>query len=103
MEEQLIEFHTALLAKEKGFDWLGKGLYRTTSQSLLQRWLREIHNINVYSYPFKDHASDYNEPIVWKNSHTRQQEFNTYEEALEKGLYEALKVIGTTTKKGEDE
>ena len=68
MEEQLISFETAKLAKEKGFNLETyikldednpKNLnsnynpkeyqpwYLDISQSLLQKWLREVHNIHI--------------------------------------------------------
>ncbi len=72
MEEQLISFETAKLAKEKGFDIIcQKGFnpnngniiegnlwfvlntlesnyhIQCPTQSLLQRWLREVHNIHI--------------------------------------------------------
>lgn len=108
MNEQLISVKTAKLAKEKEFPFNGSTTYKIvnilqdslfgtslTSQSLLQKWLREKHNILVeisfdtvtFGYrifnPFK--SSDYF--TNWK--------FQTwgYEEALEIGLQEALKLI----------
>ena len=68
MEEIRVSFETAKLAKEKGFDidcgWklrkLENGSFTHTNsselgieqptQSLLQKWLREVHNINVLVY-----------------------------------------------------
>ena len=107
MKEQLITFETAKLAKEKGFTigvdlilylYLEKGFYiGAPTQSLLQKWLREQHNLEVISM----HADDF---VWWKVKVRRlskvgaeliktEMEFNTYEEALEKGLQEALKLI----------
>ena len=65
--------------------------------SVLQKWLREIHNIHVYAfYEFNLHyfyvrinANILSIDINNKNC----QEFNKYEEALEVGLFEALKLI----------
>ncbi len=109
MEEQLISFETAKLAKGRGFkkEWCSiaykedKKLYMDTglytnypapTQSLLQKWLREKHRI--YVIPLFD------EPYGWTigiNSKTVKFNlnlfFNTYEEALEKGLQESLKLI----------
>jgi hypothetical protein len=123
MKEQLVEFKTAKLAKEKGFNveyTAGQMFYITDekdinyikdkprrtpfehhtyilspSQSLLQKWLREVHNIDVWAVPFKniddkkvyDWVSD--EEIYSKT----EIGYDTHEEALEKGLYEALKLI----------
>ena len=74
MEEQLISFETAKLAKEKGFDWICRVFYEdwdnnelhepispsdfnnehvwektisAPTQSLLQKWLREVHDIKM--------------------------------------------------------
>lgn len=113
MKEQLISFKTAELAKEKGFleycenFYSSKGIlnestgneitYLAPTQSLLQKWLRENHNIHI------DISMQYN---VWFYSvnkipfnHFKDNDivggtyFSSYEKALEKGLYEALKLI----------
>ena len=111
MEEQLISFETAKLAKEKGFEKLCNFSYDedeiitanceqaynfvAPTQSLLQKWLREKHNFHI---------------CIWFNSLTgkyridspideldilfeKLNEFKTYEEALEYGLFEILKLI----------
>jgi hypothetical protein len=149
MEEQLIEFETAKLAKEKGFPFVddysynwydnkglkkrvnypgeeslsdyfnevylkdnnlyngnndteenpitryGEDLYLAPTQSLLQKWLREKHNIEVFVHPyFKDKIKSLKtyEVVIDKNS-TTYSGYKTYEEALEKGLKKALKLI----------
>lgn len=125
MKEELITFETAKLAKEKGFNIpsnfyygaLGK-LHKsrqklgqkslkgsldsclTTTQSLIQKWLREKHNIHVIPIWCIDVYScelyDMRESIkgCQKNVFGVQWKDNcTYEEALEKGLYQALKLI----------
>lgn len=122
MEEQLILFETAKLAKEKGF-WLftdqeftcgGELNFRRNcstnrlcsapTQSLLQKWLREVHHLCVtiehYSgVHFKDMS------FTWRitgSVYFTENEFDvsepsdpydSYEEALEIGLFEALKLI----------
>ena len=167
MEEKLISFETAKLAKEKDFNilqhsyyfedgefkenslkgtngyygeeyefdlsefnenWNDKWLTKKTgdrcfgcskqkgyletfsapTQSLLQRWLREVHNIYVESY--HDLTSDGTKIQFYTSWGFLQQkdkngnqnvngwydEYNdweTYEEALEVGLQEALKLI----------
>ena len=149
MKEQLINFETAKLAKEKGFnvetlhfycknrtcdyiktpykysfevnanqetlingeiDNFGYGItWSAPTQSLLQKWLREVHGIYVNSEYDLNHdgkniiyfsnwgfindpSSDnykynpnggYDEKAIWK----------TYEEALEIGLQEGLKLL----------
>ena len=67
--------------------------FSAPTQSLLQKWIREVHNILLYVYPYKDYAANVNDPFVWRSSYTAHKEFNTYEEALEAGLLEALKLI----------
>jgi len=119
MEEQLISFGTAKLAKEKGFDepvyaiYSGNQLgiftendtifnkwnhcrdatYSAPTQSLLQKWLREKHSIDVLVD--KGFLCDnYSHEIYHKNDMFESEYiFKTYEKALEKGLYEALKLI----------
>jgi len=117
MEEQLIGFEVAKLAKEKGFrgrvedcyDMNGSindydsrityTHYLAPTQSLLQKWLRDEYSIDIYlgrtgvrdawnldgvrkfGYSFID------------SEHRWKTEFKTYEEALEQGLLEALKLI----------
>lgn len=125
MEEQIIGFITAKLAKEKGFDlevykkWAnyyeGEPLnkwklidepsdivgisfmeWKAPTQSLLQKWLREEHNILVVSLPWKDHQADINDSYEFRPMIVGKKTFDcykTYEEALEKGLQEALKLI----------
>lgn len=67
------------------------------TQSLLQKWLREIHGINVYvaycEYSIKSENTwsfTLDNPTKLQNW---QESFNSYEEALGKGLQEALKLI----------
>ena len=117
MKEQLITFETAKLAKEKGFDskytedydTLGfvqqRGILEShnlervsaPTQSLLQKWLREVHNIYVL-IEIHDSAKWFYFQITYKTNegveYTVPSSFyNTYEEALEVGLQEALKLI----------
>ncbi len=96
MKEQLISFETDMLAKEKGAYFIYSGLDVTCTQSLLQRWLREKHNIpvNVTSMYEGDYGFDIN-PINSGNHNIlfRKKNVGTYEEALEAGLQEALKLI----------
>ena len=132
MEEQLISFETAKLAKEKGFDekvyreYDKSGYLRCTSksadvvlgpydellksteypaptQSLLQKWLREVHKINI----FISSKTIENKTIFIPHGRTIPDTIknnlivdiiqyctnNTYEEALEIALFEALKLI----------
>lgn len=115
MEEEKISFETAKLAKEKHFNIRTrtyfdkkeiKEISKLTShndssnrisrptQSLLQKWLREGHNIDVEAqkdYGF--YTAVIYLPGRYKPSHQWKQEFGSYEEALEIGLQEALKLI----------
>ncbi len=130
MKEQLITFETAKLAKEKGFDdvrtnhlpymlegdgegCIGASIYckvyaNCCTQSFLQKWLREVHNLYVESY--HDLTSDGKSIQYYTSWGFLQQKdidgnqnvngwydeynnYKTYEEALEVGLQEALKLI----------
>lgn len=127
MEEKLIEFKTAKLAKNRGFDWdcvnhysqedcIGDEYhtfqddtnnkecehfeYSAPTQSLLQRWLREEHDISIVvianskkqffvDYRYFDQCVDDDSELVLLHGRI----FNSYEDALENGLIEALKII----------
>ena len=99
MEDTLIKFETAKLAKEKG--WNGDFIEShkiLTTQSLLAKWLREKHNIYVTSqignldfintYHYEIRYIDKNKFMCKVNGN-----FKTYEEAYEIGLQKALKLI----------
>lgn len=109
MKEQLISFETAKLAKEKEFNEKYSDFYidkrvngdltdlPCVPQSLLQKWLREKHKINIYCIPqfnqigwmikVKEASTAYELKLAYS-------EFgNTYEEALEAGLLFALNLI----------
>ena len=127
MKEELITFETAKLANEKGFDWRVNALYtneyskndeyelittltvtksnqiHAPTQSLLQRWLREVHSIHVnVDTGWADGGFLY-ECTIWNRAIEIQCKLSlnsilgtyelTYEEALEAGLLEALKLI----------
>lgn len=152
MKEQLIEFETAKLVKEKGFnhptlcfygedenvylydnpmyhnnnDSDKRDRWSCPTQSLLQRWLREEHDLTIQIIPegFDKNTAKTNwcylisrlsdkktredylkgslgqdgdlflrpESINSKDWYLKENK--TYEEALEKGLYESLKLIG---------
>ena len=108
MKEELISFETAKLAKDKGFssicfaDEMGGDLFPT--QSLLQKWLKEVHNIFINIFPvglYLDGKSGYRfryEIIDLKELKIIQDDksllgFLTYEEALEIALQQSLKLI----------
>lgn len=123
IEESYVSFDTAKLLKEAGFDvpcisqymqngfkWNGGSLnkvnfneYETVfscpTQALAARWLREVLGIHVYAdmaysksmegkwvylIRFTDKTENPYKCVGW---------FNSYEEALEEGLREAIKLI----------
>jgi hypothetical protein len=117
MEEELISLKTAQLAKEKGFDMksgfgfciennkVEETLYCYTeeekhlyiarpTQGLLQRWLREVHNIDVLpSKPNGHYSEDYILKIYVNNTLKFVGHSKTYEDVFEIGLLKALKLI----------
>lgn len=118
MQEKLVTFETAKLAKEVGFsikdnylykwyDELGKlhqWMYLQTdesvefvapTQSLLQKWLREVHGIHIAILPKTLLPSNEIKYYCFKGRLKRDFKdlYNTYEEALEARLQEALKLI----------
>ena len=141
MQENLITFETAKLAKEKGFNiptisyynpkgrseesegymterlecsnWNdGQGSYPTLAkdvecsaptQSLLQKWLREVHNIHIEPQLSRNSQEEYKDWwfYLYPNLSGGRIKFFpseigeglSYEKALEIGLQEALKLI----------
>lgn len=119
MEDQLITFNTALFAKTKGFNIPTRVSYyedtqelvpwsrdlvnknelfnrvAAPTQSLLQKWLREQHNINVSVETGWSNGHFVYEIILWNMSDDTllDEVFDTYESALEYGLQKALKLI----------
>lgn len=123
MKEELILSQTAKLAKEKGFNervqsyyhphyglyseekrcfdtyndgsW-SEGYYSAPTQSLLQRWLREVNDISIkvddYYYNSKVRY-DVNVSKLSSQEDNTKGVYDTYEQALEAGLLEALKLI----------
>jgi len=73
-------------------------MYAVPTQSLLARWLREVHNIQVYCYSStRNGKGEYRDYVVHVNltpiNDARDDEFQTYEEAFEVGLQVALDMI----------
>ena len=117
MEDTLVGPEVAKLAKEKGFNAICRHAYKDNNnipinfdngccydilsehyticptQSLLQKWLREKHNIIVIPN-YGDLSNKFSYDIVYKDDY-RNGDFlyKTYEEALEIGLIEGLKEI----------
>ncbi len=134
MEDQLISFALAKLAKEKGFEggtnscresyrelngeliknglcetvdssWRGKynsyTWYYAPTQSLLQKWIREIHKLDIeietyWKDEFKKETV-YQPWVKFKGSVDDNNNgltlFPTYEQALESALEESLNLI----------
>ena len=118
LKEKLISFETAILAKEKGFhissrgEGMGKRVFingelvnaifssknhiHAPTQSLLQKWLREVHEISIKIDDYYTNSRvrfDYNVCELGSQEDNPVGIFETYEEALEIGLQEALKLI----------
>lgn len=113
MIEQIINLETAKLAKERGFVDIKNSntLPHFSTQSLLQKWLREIHGIHIVLIPTI--TSSWTYKIITVTSKRDDEvilgiksvsdlppykkvcgyDFSTYEEALEVGLVEGLKLI----------
>jgi len=120
MTDQLISFETAKLAKEKGFDKICRYMYNTLNkrnrkitnkegylsetkywisaptQSLLQKWLREVHKTDIIISIFLDmyivSIYRYNKVLpIYENGSMKK--FIKYEDVLEAGLQRGLKLI----------
>ena len=85
------------LLEEHYFSCDDKPFCTAPTQSLLQKWLREVHKIDVYStwgtYLEKTVWYFYNSKISIGATFSSKKHWNTYEEALEAGLFEALNLI----------
>lgn len=122
MEERLVTFGIGILAKEVGFNWPTRnhwlyegdpninlsrtpedwntdcddvGIISAPTQALLQRWLREVHNIILLPVLADYETIRYCCFIYGKDNtliRTSAEDISTdtYEEALEIGLQEAL-------------
>lgn len=121
MEEQLIKFKTAKLAKDKGFneicthhygvnEWIPKrrpekGIKNSEiieksspngcvapTQTILNKWLREKHNIYINIGLIEKEGFGY--ICSFKKDETIfQSKLGLYEEVLEEGLQEALELL----------
>ena len=104
MKDKVITFETAKLAKDKGFDKITferkasnlelVELNNFPTQSLLQRWLREKHELNIdignfgIYWEVAIYTIEENMEVIHESGG-----YNTYEEALELGLQKGLKLI----------
>lgn len=99
MEEQFISFETAKLAKEKGF--LSRDNLVTINSDYfylwmceLQKWLRDTHKIHITVTSISQESWQYHITKIGEKLGDRcGEDYATYEEALEDGLLEALKLI----------
>lgn len=91
----------------EGIVW-GKNCISASNQSLLQKWLREKHNIHIYVEPFWKNNEDALNPkaipeyVGWVLTTDDEDEpvyFKTYEDALESALIEGLNEIKTPNNK----
>jgi hypothetical protein len=93
MNDELIDFKTVKLANEKGFIPKNLSISWKLDSYLwlceLQKWLREVHSINVYCNPCQ-----HDENLWYNNIASHNLVFiGKYEQALEVGLYQALLLI----------
>jgi len=126
MQERIITFITGKLAKKLDFDWetdLGFGEHKgnivtfsksegdffkdlkvnACSQSLLQKWIREVHNIHIEICVWVDNT--WSAQLVYSKSAYDAADqvydamyMSSYEEALEIGLQKALDTINEQKK-----
>ena len=121
IEESYVSFDTAKLLKEAGFNvscrysydnvggfrWLKireptpKGWVPCPTQALAARWLREKHRI-VLNVAFIQPSIDGDmwrylvgkmDDMIWESEYKTGRKYATYEQAMEAGLQEAVKLI----------
>lgn len=111
--EQYVSFETSKMLKKAGFDvpcdkWYGEegffmsGNYKSCkcpTQQLAARWLREVHHIHVLAF-YQYHRGKYAYYSQFLDASCAEigmrlssGEYNTYEEAMEGALQEALREI----------
>lgn len=101
MKKGEVEFDSSYIRNnDKNSDLTCKSYacYSAPTQSLLQRWLREVHNIQVHCHSnTKDGKGKYRDYVAYINERAindpRDEEFDAYESALEVGLQVALEMI----------
>ena len=113
--ETLIQFKTAKLAQEKGVNiktlikneknwytrsgvlngYTPKEPYYVCSQSVLAKWLREEHNIDVFldSIGGKNGYFYVLQDVLTGNQIKAGDKYNTFENSFEEGLFEALSLV----------
>lgn len=104
MNEELVKYKTVKLALKKGIDFRNKefstcmtkgkaGIYHAyVTQSLLQRWLREVHKIHITITSVSQESWMYRitKPGQKLIEGAYGEDFNSYEEALEDALQYSL-------------
>ena len=121
IEEQFVSFETAKMLKEAGFDvpctsqyTEGKYIwnvdypynfnqdefgYSRPTQALAARWLREVHKLHVFADRTYEYALDkfswgyYIQSSNYEYCKNFKIGFDSYEQAIEEGLCEAIKLI----------
>ena len=117
MTESYITFDTAKLAKEKGIHltdemncdglfFVGRNDIYLPSQAVFARWLREKHGLfievmtdfmilSIENEPTRYYPSFSHKIVNLKDSSSTKvsKNYSSYEEALEYGLQEALKLL----------
>lgn len=108
MTEQLVTSETLKLARKLGFDGrsdvqivygLDDGI---PTQSLVQKWLRDEHNIWVtvsFGYKIQWEVRQVTFGYVWNMDNPTDTDglCDTYEDAIEQGLQSALKLLSDKT------
>lgn len=106
---QLVEYSTTKLAYNKNYPIActityeedGRTVkyidfYKLPTQTELQRWLREIKFVYVNVQPIiytGELKASYYQPLINQSTISIRKKFDTWEDALEEGLKEALKLI----------
>ncbi len=72
--------------------------FSAPTQSLLQKWLREKHKIHAFAHPVEDLNSflsivDVMTPSAFERLYISYNEYNNFENALERSLKEGLKLL----------
>lgn len=122
IEEQFVSFDTARMLKEAGFDVVCHSAYYATgnsavmheknsmlspgcisrpTQALAARWLREVHRIAIdvaFIPPSVDgdvwqYFVGEMDGMIWEGDYKTGRKYATYEQAMEDGLQEAVKLI----------
>lgn len=119
IKEQFVSFETSKMLKEAGFNeqcrynydnvggfrWLKigestpKGWVPCPTQALAAKWLREVHKLHVFAKRTYEYALDkfswgyYIQSSNYEYCKNFEIGFDEYEQAMEDGLREAIKLI----------